>query len=113
MKRSDDMALYYCIKCKKDIVHNKDENSLLNCPYKTENLPLMECPFCRCSETLYHFNEEDTKLLKGKRIDKIFHNEWADVSQLIIFEDGTHGIVERVDSETIEFRILEEKEGER
>lgn len=95
-------TLFYCIDCKKDIVHDTSEERFL-----------MACPFCHCTESLYHFDEKDTKLLKGKRIDRIFHNEWTYVSRLIIFEDGTHGIMEKVDSETIDFRLLEGNEDER
>lgn len=87
--------MYYCIECEKESVKNQKDDFQF------------KCPFCQQSETLYQLDSEDTEILKGKTIKSVYHNEWCDISRLIIFEDGTHAKIEHPCSDALDIVLLE------
>lgn len=85
---------YYCLYCQKETVHEATDF-------------LFRCPNCQNSDSLYRCDKDDTEILKGKVIEKVYHNEWSDHSRLMIFKDGTHALAKMVDSDVMEIRLLE------
>ena len=87
--------MYYCLDCQKKIKKPEEQDIQF------------ECPHCGQDRTLFKMDEDDTDILKGKVIKEVYTNQWEDISRLIVFEDGTHALVEVPYSDEIEITLLE------
>lgn len=83
----------YCSDCNKEFT-SKIEDGLV-----------YHCPFCGNKKFLYHLDEQDTNILRGKTIKKIYNNKWEDHSRLIVFDDDTKGIAD-MKADFLEIKLL-------